>query len=128
MAKRIALRLAPLVGDRFVASGETYRLERQEADLLGIVERELNDFSDLLVVNAVHDRDDWHDFAAGGVEIVDGLELYIEQVADRAMRVSSIADTVELQIGIAQPGFNRLLRELDALSELDAVGRSLYGV
>jgi len=39
----------------FVASGEAYRLERQEADFLGIVEGELDDASDLLVVDAVDD-------------------------------------------------------------------------
>src|SRR6185436_14227142 len=38
MGKRIALRGAPVVGDRFVAPGERYRLERTERNLLRIVE------------------------------------------------------------------------------------------
>ena len=59
--KRVALRLAPLIGDRLVAAGKGDRLEGKEGDLLGIVQRELNDASNLLVIDAVDDRRDRHD-------------------------------------------------------------------
>ena len=86
------------------------RLERQEADRLGIVERELDDASDLLVVDAVDDGDDRNDLDAGLVQVLDGLQLHVEQVADLAVRVGGVADAVELQIGVAQAGFGGLLR------------------
>ena len=41
------------------------------------------------------------------------------------MRVGGIADAIELQIGVAQSGFNGLLRELKALGEFDSVGCGL---
>ena len=41
--QRVALRGAALVGDLLVAAGERHRLERQEGDLLRVVERELDD-------------------------------------------------------------------------------------
>src|SRR3982074_1082004 len=51
--QRVTLRLPAIVGDGFIASRERNRLEAEEANLLRIVERELNNASDLLVVNAV---------------------------------------------------------------------------
>ena len=104
------------------------RLERQERDALRIVERELNDASHLLVVQVVDDGDDRHDLDAGLVQVLDGLQLHVEQVADQAMRVGGVADAVELQVGIAQTRFRGLLGELGALGELDAVGRRLHAV
>ena len=126
--QRVALRRPALGRDFFVTAGERDRLERQEVDLLGVVERELDDPSDLLVVDAVDDRDDRNDVDAGGMQVLDRAELHVEEVADAAMRVGRIADAVELQVGIAQAGFRRRLREVDALGELDAVGRGLHRV
>ncbi len=62
--QRVALRCAALVGDFLVAAGEGDRLEREEGDRLRVVERELDDAADLLVVDAVDDRDDRHDVDA----------------------------------------------------------------
>ena len=126
--QRVALRVTALVGDGLVASGERNRLEREERDALGIVERELDDASDLLVVEVVDDGDDRHDLDAGLVQVLDRLQLHVEQIADQAVRVGGIADAVELQIGVAQTGFSRLLGELGTLGELDAVGRRLHAV
>ena len=81
------------------------RLEAEERDLLGIVERELDDAADLLVVDAVDDGGDRDDVDAGLVQVFDGPQLHIEQIADLAMRVGGVADAVELQIGVAQTGF-----------------------
>src|SRR6266508_2004396 len=120
MAQRVALRFAAIVGDCFVASGETYWLEGQEADLFWIVQRELDDASHLLVVDAVDDcyyRDDFH---SGAVQVVDRFQLHVEQVPYCAMRVGGVADTIELQIGIPHSRFGGLLRKFETLCELDS--------
>ena len=44
------------------------------------------------------------------------------------MRVGRVADAVELEIRVAQPGFGRRLGEFGVLRELDAVGRRLDAV
>ena len=124
----VALRLAALVGDVFVAAGEADRLEGEEVDLLRVVERELDDAANLLVVDAVDDGGDGDDVDAGLVQVVDGLELHVERVADLAVRVGGVADAVELQVGVAETGFSGGLGELLGLGELDAVGRGLHGV
>ena len=126
--ERVALRLSALVGDFFVAAGKGNRLEAQERNDLRIVEREADHRAHLLVVDAVNNRDDRYDFHAGIVKVVDRLELDVEEIADQAMRVGFVSDAIELQIGIAQTGFGRLLAELRALGELDAIGRRLNAV
>ena len=126
--QRVALRRAALGRHFLVAAGERHRLERQEVDLARVVERELDDASDLLVVDAVDDRHDRDDVDAVVPEVLDRLQLHVEQVADAAMRVRGVADAVELQIRVTQARFGRRLRELRALGELDAVGRRLHRV
>src|SRR5208282_6759990 len=79
--QRVTLRLAAFVGDGFVSAGERHRLEAEEADLLWIVQGELDDSSYLLVVDAVDKSDDGNDFAAGAMQVVDGFQFYVEQVA-----------------------------------------------
>ena len=71
--QRVALRLAALVGDFFVAAGERNRLEAEERDDLRIVEREADHRSNLLVVDAVDDRDDRDDLDTRVVQVVDRL-------------------------------------------------------
>ena len=126
--ERVALGGAALRRDLFVATREGHRLERQEVDLPRVVERELHDTADLLVVDAVDNRDDRHDVDTGAPQILDGAQLDVEQVAHEAMRVRGVADPVELQIGIAQSGLERRLREFLALGELDPVRRRLHRV
>ena len=126
--QRVALRRAALGRHFLVAARERHRLERQEVDLARVVERELDDAADLLVVDAVDDRHDRHDVDAGRPEVLDRAQLDVEQVADEAVRVGGVADAVELQVGVAQAGFERGLGELRALGELDAVGRGLHAV
>src|SRR5271166_2505197 len=126
--QRVALRVTALVSDFFVASRERNRLERQERDALGIVERELNDAAHLLVVEVVDDCDDGNNLDAGLVQVLNGLQLHIEQIADEAMRVGRVADAVELQVGIAQTGFGGLFRKFETLGEFNAVGRGLHAV
>ncbi len=62
------------------------------------------------------------------VQVLDRAQLDVEQVADAAVRVGGVADAVELQVGVAQARFGRRLREVEALGELDAVGRRLHRV
>ena len=128
MRKRVALAETALVGDLFVATRERNRLERDEGDLSGVVHREPDDRADFFVVDVVDQRGDENDLGAGRVHVLDRLELDVEQVADLAMRVRLVADPVELQIGVAQTGVGRHLRELLVLRELDAVCRRLHGV
>ncbi len=128
MRQRVALRGAPFRRDLFVAAGERHRLERQEVDPLRVVERELDDAADLLVVDAVDDRDDRHDVHTRLVEVLDGAQLDVEEIPDAAVRVGGVADAVELQVRVAETRFGRRLGELGALGELDAVGRRLHAV
>jgi hypothetical protein len=81
---------------------------------------------DLLVVDAVDDGRHGDDVDTGFVQVVDGLELHVEQVADFAVRVGSVADAVELQVGVTQTRFSSCAAKLFRLRELDAVGRGLY--
>ena len=127
-AMRVALRRAPLVRDLLVAPRERHRLERDERDLLRVVEGELDDAPDLLVVDAVDDRRHEHDVDAVLVQVLDRAQLHVEQVRDAAVLVRRVADAVELQVDEAQPGLGSLAAELGVLGELDAVGRRLHAV
>src|SRR5213593_4749102 len=44
------------------------------------------------------------------------------------MRVGCVADAVELQIGVAQPGVRGCFTEVRPLRELDAIGGRLYAL
>ncbi len=126
VAQRVALRGAPFRRHLLVASGERHRLEREEIDLLRVVERELDHAADLLVVEAVDDGDDRHDVHARGMEVLDGAQFDVEQVAHASMRVGGVADAVELQIRVAQAGLGRCSGEVRTLGELDAIGGRLH--
>ena len=62
------------------------------------------------------------------MQVVDGLQLHVEQVADFAVGVGGVADAVELQIRITHAGFDCLLGELETLGEFNSVGRGLHAV
>src|SRR5580704_9344484 len=112
MREGVALGFASVVGYSFVAAGETYWLEGQESDALGIIQRELDDASHLLVVDAVHDRHYRNDFDSSGVQVFDGLQLYVKQVANFSVSIGGVADAVKLEIGVAHAGFRSLLSKL----------------
>src|SRR3954462_11423490 len=126
VAQRITLCFAALVGDFFVAASEAHRLEAKEADDLRIIQRELDDLANLLIVDTVHDGGDGNDVNAGSVQVLDGANLYVKHVADFAVRIGRVADTVKLQVGVTQTRFSSLFAELRTLGKLDAVGCSLY--
>ena len=100
----------------------------RNGDHLRIVEREPDDRAHLLVIDAVDDRDHRNDLDACVVQVVDRLQLHVEQIADQAVRVGCVADAVELQVRVTQPGVGGLLAELGALRELDSVGGRLHAV
>ena len=124
----IALLQPPLGGDILIAPGEAYRLEAHERNLLRVFHRELHDGAHLVVIQVVDDGGHQHDFHARFVQVVDGPQLHVEQVAHLAVAVGVVADAVELEIDVAQPGLERLLAEFLALRELDAVGGCLHAV
>jgi hypothetical protein len=62
------------------------------------------------------------------IQVLDGAQLDVEEIADAAMRVGGVADAVELQVRVAQTGLSRGLREFGALGEFDAVGGGLDAV
>ena len=94
----------------------------------GIIESETNHGAHLLVVDPVDDGDHRHDVDAGLPQIFNGAHLDIEQVPDGAMGIGIVADSVELQIRVAQAGFGGLFAELRAFRELDAIGGRLHAV
>ena len=73
-------------------------------------------------------RRDKNDVDAGFVQVVDRTQLDVKQVADLAVRVGVVADTVKLQINETQSGFGSLAAKFFALGELDTVGRGLHRV
>ena len=121
----VALRVALLVRDLFVAAGERDGLERDKADFVAVLQRELHDRADLLVVHGVDDRDHQADVDAGRVQVLDRAQLDVEQVGDLAVRVRPLRDAVKLQVRNAEARLARLLRELRFLREADAVGPRL---
>jgi hypothetical protein len=74
------------------------RLEAEGTDLPGVVEDELNDAAHLLVVDTVDDSGHRHNLDVGLVQVIDGLQLHIEEVAHLAVRVGGVADAVNLEI------------------------------
>src|SRR5471030_375540 len=127
VGKRVALRGAAVVGDGLIAAGERYRLEREKRNLLGVIERELHNAAHLLIIDAVDDGDDRDDIDAVGIQILDGAQLHVEEIAHLAVLVGGVADAVELQVRVTQTGIRGLAAKLRALGELNAIGGSLHG-
>src|SRR2546422_165171 len=72
-------------------------------------------------------------FSAPCVTSAQSVKLPMNEIGNQsrigaAMRVRCVADPVELQVRVTQPGFGGFLRELRILGELDAVGRRLDAV
>ena len=62
------------------------------------------------------------------MQIVNGLQLYVEEVADLAVRVGCVADAVELEVDVAEAGFSSGAAKLLGLGEFNSVGRGLHAV
>jgi hypothetical protein len=105
-----------------------YGLEAEERDDLRVIERETNYRAHLLIVDSIDDRDDRHDLHTRIVQVVDGLEFHVEQVADQPVRIGFVSDSIELQVRIPHARFGGLAAELGALRELDAVRCGLNAV
>src|SRR6185369_12423991 len=128
MRERVTLLQTTQRSNLFVATGKRNRLEREERNLLWIVERKPNDRTDLIVVDAVHERGYEHDLNTRFVQVVDGSDLHIEEIANLAVTVRVVADAVKLQVNVAESGFGSFPAELFALGELDPVSRRLHAV
>ncbi len=126
MRQRVSLTQATFRGDVFISSRKRHRLERDERDLFRIVHGEPDDRTHLVVIDAVDQCDDEDDLNASLMQVIDGLQLHVEQVADLAMAVRVVADAVKLKVGISKAGFCRFLREFLALGEFDTVGCRLH--
>src|SRR5437870_7493160 len=122
MAKGITLGFAALVGNFFIAPGEGNRLETQEADGLGIIKRELNDAPHLLIIDAVHDSGDWDDIYAGLMQVMDGAQLHVKQIANLAVGIGRVADAVKLQVSKTQASFGSLAAKFRRFGKLNSIG------
>src|SRR6185369_5249390 len=91
-------------------------------------ERETNDRTDLIVVDSVYECRHENDLDAGFVKIVDSSHLHVEQVADLAVAVCIVADTVKLQVNVSKTCCSSFTAELFALGKFDSVCRSLNAV
>src|SRR5579884_1944957 len=85
VAQRVALRLTAIVSNFFIAAGKGNRLEAQEADGLGIVQCKLDNAAYLLIVDAVDDCGDRNDINASFMQVMNGAQLHIKQIANLAM-------------------------------------------
>ncbi len=88
----LALRLPTIVRNLFIAASEGNRLEAQETNGLGIVQGKLNNAAHLLIVDAVDDGGNRNDIDTIFMQVVNGAQLHVKQIADLAMRVGSVAD------------------------------------
>ncbi len=122
---RITLTVAILVADLLVPAAEGDRLERDPAHAVGVVDQELKQRPDLLVVERVHHGDHRGDVNAGGVHVLDRLELGVEQVGDVAVRVGFVGHAVELEVSRVEARLLRLEGELGLEGEAEAVGGRL---
>ncbi len=68
------------------------------------------------------------DVDAGFVQVVDGLQFHVEQVADLAVRVGGVADAVELEVDVTETRLGSGAAKFLALGKLDAVGGCLHAV
>ncbi len=128
MRQRVSLGRAAVVGYLFIAAGERDGLEREEGNLLWIVESELDYLSHLFIINAVDDCSDRHNLNSIAMEVFDRAQLHVKEVADFAVFVSGVADAVELKIGIPEPRFGGLLTEIRTLGEFDSICSRLNAV
>src|SRR5271156_1219577 len=126
--KRVALAQTSFRSDFFVAPGEGNGLERNERDLLGVLHRELHDRANLIVIHVVDDGGNQHDIDASCVHVFNRAQFHVEKVAYLTMAVRVVADTIELQVCVAQTRFEGLGAEVLALGELDSVRRGLHAV
>ena len=86
----------------------------------------MNNPANLLVVDAVDNGRYRHDVYAVRIQVLDGAHLDVEQVAYGTMGVRRVADAIELEVSVAQPGISGLLAKIGILREFNAVGGRLH--
>src|SRR6266542_4754744 len=120
--QRVTLLDSQQIGTVFTAAGEPKRLELDRLHLVNILRRELDNLTDAIVVDCVHDGGDERDFDSNLREILNCLLLHIKQVAHAAVSVLFFANPVELKIHAVLSRSLRRFAKLDVFSEAYAVG------
>ena len=80
----------------FVAAGEGYGLKRNGLNLVYVLGRELDNLAYGVVVDGVDDGRDERDLDADLGEVLDGLLLHVEEIADAPVLVLLFAHAVKL--------------------------------
>src|SRR6267378_7549589 len=119
--QRVTLLETALGCDLFIASRKRNWLERQEGNLLRIVEGKSNNGSDLVVIDAVDQCGNEHNLNARFMQVIDCTHLHIEQIANLAMAVGVITNSVKLEVNVAQTSLGSFATEIFALSKFDSV-------
>ena len=120
--QRVTLTMACLVVDFLIAPGERDRLKGNETDLVAVGHGKLDDRPHLVLVDRVHDGGHQRHVDASLVQVLDGAQLHVEQVAYLPVRVRFLAHAVELQIRDPESGLPGPVRKRRILCEPDAVG------
>src|SRR2546427_6268265 len=110
--KRVALLQTPLRCNRLVTAGKRNWLKGKESNLFRIVERETNDRSNLIIVDAVNQRGHQDNLDSRLVQIVYGPQLNVKKVPHLTMTVRVVTDAVKLKVHITQAGLGRLAAEV----------------
>src|ERR1043165_768561 len=118
MRQCISLLQTTFGSDRFVTTGERNRLERKQRNLLGIIQREPNYRTDLVVVDSVYQRRDQDDLNTGLVQVVNCAQFHVKKVSYLPVTVRVVSNSIKLEVDIAQPSLSGLAAKLFALGEL----------
>ena len=100
MGKRVPLAQPTFWRDVFIPASEGDRLKGNKSNLLGILSGKVDDGAYLVVIHPINQRRHQNNLNARFVHVINGSQLDIEQVADLAMTVGIVANTIELQVGI----------------------------
>src|SRR5476649_1411214 len=128
MRQRISLLQAPLSSNCFIAAGERDWLKRKERNLFGIIQRESDNRTNLIVVDSVNQGRDQNDLDTSLVQVIDRAQLHIEEISYLSVTVSVVTDAVELEIHVAQASLGGLVAKLLALRKLNPICCRLYRV
>src|ERR1043166_8065480 len=86
--------------DCFITTGERHGLEREEGNLLWIVQGEPDNRTDLIVVNSVDQRSHEYDLNPRLMQIVNRPQLDVKKIADLPMTIRIVAHPIKLEIHI----------------------------
>ena len=102
MGEGVALAQPAFVRDFLISTCKGDRLERDKGDLLRVVEGKTDNRPHLIIVDIIQEGRYQNDLDASLVGILDSSKLDIEQVADVAVTVGLIANSIELIVEEAE--------------------------